>query len=207
MVQHAARCGVDIRPWVLGLSVLGQDTRSDFVGLFHELDGWAGQKIWPFVAELLKGNEPRIRTSQNTVPVSMTKGQNRAQGASETDRPRNNASTFKGFPQVTLNRFVSDLVVPDLFLHLKLPSQYFLVGQTAGGIPLVAGAGSLKWRTHGVVQPRRTKQQSTRCRGQRASTRPDLEQLITKFYSRSYEHLREVWAEAFPPSWSPCKAM
>ena len=43
MVQYATRGGVDIGPRVLGLPVFGQDARSDFVGLLHELDGWAGE--------------------------------------------------------------------------------------------------------------------------------------------------------------------
>jgi len=73
VVQYATRGGVDVGPRVLGFSVFGQDARSDFVGLFHELDGWAGQQVWSLVAELLKGDEPGVGAAQDTVSVSMVK--------------------------------------------------------------------------------------------------------------------------------------
>ena len=133
VIQHATRGSVNVGPWVLGLSMLSQDTGSDFVGLFHELDGWARQQILSFVAELLECNKPRVGASQDTVSVSIPRFSigSRATKASEVYRPRNNPSILEGFPEVILNGFVSNLVVSYPFLHLELPSQHFLVGQTA----------------------------------------------------------------------------
>ena len=86
MVQYTTRGSVDVGPWVLGLSVFGQDARGNFVGLFHELDGWAGQQIWSPVAELLEGDEPRVGAPQDAVSISVIKNQRQIQGRLEASK-------------------------------------------------------------------------------------------------------------------------
>jgi len=66
--------------------VFGQDARSNFIGLFHELDGWAGQQIWSLVTEFLEGDEPGVGASQDAVPVSTIKGQRQIQGRLEANK-------------------------------------------------------------------------------------------------------------------------
>ena len=79
MVQYATRGSVDVGPRVLGLSVFSQDAGSNFVGLLHELDGWAGQQIWSLVTELLEGDEPGVGAPQDAMPVSTIKNQRQIQ--------------------------------------------------------------------------------------------------------------------------------
>lgn len=86
--------------------------------------------------------------------------------------PGDHATTLQSLPQIFCDRFVRDLVISDFFLHLELPSQHFLVGQS---VKELAGHKQKPCtRTREVVQPERRVQQSMRYKDRQGWIRPSL---------------------------------
>lgn len=108
VLEKDTRVGVHIRPRVLGLTVLGEDTRSNLV------DG--GNKVEEIVvrhvlkSKLTLSSVSRVSLSEDSVTVT-----------------GNNTTSVKSVPEVLLNDLRGNLVT-NRVLHLKNPLKDLLVG-------------------------------------------------------------------------------
>ena len=100
--------GIDVGVGVLGLAVLGQDTRSDLVDLADQLEhGVIGQLA---EGELALRHVARVGLTKDGVTVS-----------------GNDLTGVQGGPQVVLDGLITEIVT-DGSLHLGEPVKNFLVG-------------------------------------------------------------------------------
>lgn len=102
--------GINVREWVLGLAVLGEDTWSDLVDLGDKLEHWV---LW----EVLLGED----TLGHVTWISLTKN-----GMSVT---WNDTSGVEGGPEVLLDLLIGEIGANGL-LHLNQPVEDLLVGKT-----------------------------------------------------------------------------
>jgi hypothetical protein len=110
VLEEDTRVGIYVGPWVLGLTVLGQDTGNDVVQLADETE----ERI---VGQVLESE----LTLSHVTGISLTEN-----GMAETG---NNLTTLQGSPDVVLDSlFIS--MDTNLILHLESPTQDFLVGKT-----------------------------------------------------------------------------
>lgn len=110
VLEEDTRVGVYVGPWVLGLTVLGQDTRNDVVQLANETEeGIVGQVL---KSEL---------TLSHVTGISLTEN-----GVTETG---DDLTTLQSSPDVVLDSLLIG-VDTNLILHLESPTQDFLVGKT-----------------------------------------------------------------------------
>lgn len=105
--------GINVREGVLGLAVLGQDTRSNLVDLADQVEhGVLGQLA---EGKLALGDVTGVSLAQDGVTVT-----------------GNDLAGVEGGPQVVLDGLVAE-VVTDRRLHLGEPVEHLLVGQTVQG--------------------------------------------------------------------------
>jgi len=110
VLEEDTRVGVYVGPWVLGLTVLGQDTGNNVVQLANETEeGIVGQML---KSELTLSHVTGIGLTEN--------------GVTETG---DNLTTLQSSPDVVLDGLLIS-VDTDLILHLESPTQDFLVGKT-----------------------------------------------------------------------------
>lgn len=110
VLEEDTGVGVDVGVRVLGLAVLGEDTRGDLVHLADELEhGVVGQVL---LGKLALGNVAGVSLAENGVAVA-----------------RNDLTSLEGGPKVLLDGFVAE-VVADGLLHPLEPDKHFLVGQS-----------------------------------------------------------------------------
>jgi hypothetical protein len=114
--------GVNVGVGVLGLSVLGEDTRSDLVDLGDELEERVLRKL--LEGELALGGVTGVGLTENGVSVS-----------------GNDTSSVKGGPEVVLDGGVRK-VVTDGLLHLGEPVKDLLVGKSVKGTGKTVKSGS-----------------------------------------------------------------
>lgn len=108
VLQQDTGVGVHIRPWVLGLTVLGQDTWGDLVDVGHQLEQLV---VWHVLqCKLSLGGVARVCLSQDSVTVAW-----------------NNSAGVKSVPQVFLNSLLG-VVTLQVVSQLEQPFQNFLVG-------------------------------------------------------------------------------
>jgi hypothetical protein len=101
---------IDVRVWVLGLAVLGQDTWGDLVDLGDELEHWV---IWKVLeSKLALGDVTWVSLAENGVTVTW-----------------NDLASVQGGPEVVGDGLVAE-VVANGSLHLLEPVQDLLVGET-----------------------------------------------------------------------------
>jgi hypothetical protein len=105
-----ATYGVHVGPGVLGLSVLGKDTRSDLVDLADKLEERVLGEL--LESKLALGSVTRVGLAENGVTVS-----------------GNDTSGIESVPEVLLDILVRE-VVTDGLLHLGEPVKDLLVGQS-----------------------------------------------------------------------------
>jgi len=103
VLEEDTRVGINVRPWVLGLSVLSQDAGHNVVQLADKTEEG-------IVRQVLEGK----LTLSHVTGVSLAKD-----SVTETG---NNLTTLKGSPDVFLDGFLIS-VDTDLILHLEGPSQ------------------------------------------------------------------------------------
>jgi hypothetical protein len=110
ITSRRATYGVHVGPGVLGLSVLGENTRSDLVDLADKLE----ERVLGELLErkLALGSVTRVGLAKNGVTVS-----------------GNDTSGIKGVPEVLLDVLVREIVTDGL-LHLGEPVKDLLVGQS-----------------------------------------------------------------------------
>ena len=92
---------VNIRVWVLGLAVLGEDARCDLVNLTNEVEHWVVGKV--LHGKLALGNVTRVSLAEHSVTVT-----------------RNNTSGLEGRPEVVLDGLVREITA-DRLLHFLEP--------------------------------------------------------------------------------------
>lgn len=110
VLQENTGVGVNVGVWVLGLSVLGEDTGGDLVDLADELEhGVIGQVL---LGKLALGDVAGVGLAENGVAVS-----------------GNDLAGFESRPQVVLDGLVAKIVANSL-LHLLEPDEDLLVGQS-----------------------------------------------------------------------------
>lgn len=106
--------GINIGPWVLGLSLLGENGGNDFVDLGNELEeGVVGEVL---EGKLSLGGVSGIGLSQHSVSES-----------------GNNASSVESFPNNFSETLVGDLLASELLLEVEGPGEHLLVGKTVEG--------------------------------------------------------------------------
>jgi hypothetical protein len=93
--------GVDVRVGVLGLSVLGKNTRSNLVDLTDKLEHWVVGKV--LKSEFALGDVARVSLAEHGVAVT-----------------RNDTTGLEGRPKVVLDVLVAE-VGSDTSLHLLQP--------------------------------------------------------------------------------------
>ncbi|KAH3977081.1 hypothetical protein HBI24_066430 [Parastagonospora nodorum] len=110
VLEEDTGVGIDVGVWVLGLSVLSENTGGDLVDLADELEhGVIGQVL---LGKLALGNVAGVGLAEDGVAVS-----------------RNDLAGLEGRPQVILDGLVAEVVANSL-LHLLEPDEDFLVGQS-----------------------------------------------------------------------------
>jgi hypothetical protein len=110
VLQQDTGVSIDVGVWVLGLSVLGKNARSDLVNLGNELEHWV---IWEMLlCELALGNVAGVGLAENSVAVTW-----------------NDLAGLKGGPEIFLDLLVREIRA-DRGLHLLEPDKDFLVGET-----------------------------------------------------------------------------
>ena len=100
--------------------------------LLDKLDNGVGKKLGACIAELLEGDEARIRVAEDTVAVSapMKRRQNICLGVRLNNYlPGHDLAALESPPEELLNVFVRNIVA-DFLTHVELPSQHFLVRKT-----------------------------------------------------------------------------
>ena len=102
--------GVDVGVGVLGLAVLGEDTRGDLVDLGDELEHWVVGQV--LLGELALGDVTGVSLAENGVAVT-----------------GNDLASLEGGPEVVLDGLVAEVVANSL-LHLLEPDKDLLVSQT-----------------------------------------------------------------------------
>lgn len=110
VLEEDTGVGVDVGVGVLGLAVLGENTRGDLVDLADELEHWVIGKV--LLGELALGNVAGVGLAENGMSVT-----------------GNDLASLEGGPQVVLDGLVTE-VVADSLLHLLEPDEDFLVGQS-----------------------------------------------------------------------------
>lgn len=114
VLKENTTVGINVGPWVLGLSVLGKDWWGDFVDLRDELEEWiVGQVL---KSELTLACVTRIGLSEH--------------GMSES---RDDLARVEGIPQSLLYDFERDVTVSELLLECQSPAEDFLVGKSVKG--------------------------------------------------------------------------
>jgi hypothetical protein len=101
---------INVGVGVLGLSVLGQDTRGNVVDLADELEHGVIRKL--LKSKLALRHVTGVSLPQDGVTVT-----------------RDDTASVQGGPEVVLNGLVAE-VIADSLLHLSEPVQDFLVGQS-----------------------------------------------------------------------------
>ena len=104
--------------------------------LLDKLDNGVGKKLGACIAELLEGDEARIRVAEDTVAVSapMKRRQNICLGVRLNNYlPGHDLAALESPPEELLDVLVGD-VVTKLLAHVELPAEHFLVGQTMDGV-------------------------------------------------------------------------
>lgn len=110
VLEEDTGVGVDVGVGVLGLAVLGEDTRGDLVDLRDELEhGVVGQVL---LGELALRDVAGVSLAEDGVAVA-----------------GNDLARLESGPQVVLDGLVAE-VVADGALHLGEPVEHLLVGQT-----------------------------------------------------------------------------
>jgi len=121
--EQATRVGIHVGPGVLGLTVLGEDARGDFVDLGNELEeGIVGQVL---EGKLALGHVARISLTQDSVTVA-----------------RNDLTSVESIPKGLLDLIRSGVSGADLLLELNDPTQDLLVGETVERTSQTAHTGS-----------------------------------------------------------------
>jgi len=110
VLEEDTGVGIDVGVWVLGLSVLSEDTGGDLVDLADELEhGVIGQVL---LGKLALGYVAGVRLAEDGVAVS-----------------GNDLAGLEGRPQVVLDGLVAEVVANSL-LHLLEPDKDLLVGES-----------------------------------------------------------------------------
>jgi len=131
VLEEDTGVSVDVRVWVLGLSVLGENTWSDLVDLRNELEHWVVWKV--LLGELALADVTWVGLAEYGVTVTW-----------------NDTTALEGGPEVVLDGLVGQ-VVADRLLHLDQPVEDFLVGKTVewtGKTVQTSGEGEV-WRAEG----------------------------------------------------------
>ena len=130
VLEEDTGVGVDVREGVLGLAVLGQDTRRNLVDLADQVEhGVLGQLA---ESKLALGDVTGVGLAQDGVTVA-----------------GDDLAGVEGRPQVVLDGLVAQ-VVADGGLHLGEPVEHLLVGQTVQGTGQTVETGGQ--REHGGAQ-------------------------------------------------------
>lgn len=110
VLQQDTRVSVNIGVGVLGLAMLGQNARGDFVDLADQLEhGVFGHLL---LRELALGHVAGVSLAENSVAIT-----------------GHDTASVQGRPQVVGDALIAQ-VVANRLLHLSEPVQHFLVGQT-----------------------------------------------------------------------------
>ncbi|KAH3661179.1 hypothetical protein OGAPHI_006586 [Ogataea philodendri] len=128
VLQQHTRVRVDIWPWVLGLTVLGQHLWCNLVNVGNKLEQIV---VWHvFQSELSLCSVSWVGLSQNGVSVTW-----------------NNTSGVQGLPEVFLNVLLGDVTL-ELLLHALEPLKHFLVGSSVqwAGQSVQSSSERQKWR-------------------------------------------------------------
>lgn len=118
---------IDVREWVLGLAVLGEDTWSDLVDLGDKLEHWV---LWEvLLGEDTLGHVTWVSLAENGVSVTW-----------------NDTSGVEGGPEVLLDLLIGEIRANGL-LHLNQPVEDLLVGKTVewAGKTVKSGSEGEHW--------------------------------------------------------------
>jgi hypothetical protein len=124
--------GINVGVRVLGLSVLGENTRSNLIDLADKLEERVIRKL--LKRKLALRSVTGVCLSQNCVSVT-----------------RDNTTSVQSRPEVVLDRLVAEIVTNSL-LHLGEPVQNLLVGQSVKGTGKTVKTGCQ--REHGRAKSR-----------------------------------------------------
>lgn len=111
VLKEDTTVGINVGPWVLGLSVLSKDWWSDFVDLRDELEEWVVGQV--LLSEFTLACVARISLSKDSVSES-----------------RNDLARVEGIPQSLLYNFKGDVTFSELLLESQSPTKDFLVGES-----------------------------------------------------------------------------
>lgn len=114
VLEEDTGVGINVGPWVLGLSLLGQDARDNLEDLGDELEEGV-------VGQVLEGK----LTLRSVTGVSLTED--------SVSESRDNTASVESLPDNLSESLVGDRLVSKLLLEIEGPGEHFLVGKSVEG--------------------------------------------------------------------------